>query len=83
MSYPGRSPVAALGRRVRLKTAGERVIALDRTGEVSRGHSTGDYSTEFLRSECLWEGPNGTPWNRGLKEESSYLKMDKGIASEN
>ncbi|WP_250655470.1 hypothetical protein [Alkalimarinus coralli] len=51
MSYPGRSPDVALGRCVQLKTAEGRAIDSDRTGEVSRGHSTGDYSAGFFFPE--------------------------------
>jgi hypothetical protein len=32
-----------------LKTAGERAIAFDRTGEVSKGHSTGDDLSAFVQ----------------------------------
>lgn len=60
MSYPGRSLEVALGICVQMKTAEDGVIYPDRSREVSRGHSTGDYSADAIGSECLREGPNGT-----------------------
>lgn len=63
------------------------MISSDRTGEVSRGHSTGEYSAETInkypivfRSESLRKGPNGT--RKSLKEESSHLYMRQSTASD-
>ena len=68
------------------------MISFDRTGEVSRGHSTGEYSAEkkqlakalfrygYFRSESQRKGLNGT--RKSLKEESSHLYMRQRIASD-
>lgn len=51
---------------MQLKTAGERAIAFDRTGEVSRGHSTGDYSTDFVSVVNVYGKARTVPLGTGV-----------------